>query len=117
MRTVAVAVRGAVRATDLIARYGGEEIAVILPSTDTAGAVDVAEKMRAAVGALHLTHEGHVEGHLTASIGAATALARQGGTMRMPESLLLAADTALYKAKNGGRNRVATALLVAPKEG
>jgi diguanylate cyclase (GGDEF)-like protein len=105
-----------VRATDVIARYGGEELGVILPSTDTAGAAEIAEKIRCAVEALRLTHEGHAEGrgHVTASIGAATALARQGGTMSVPASLLLAADTALYKAKHGGRNRVATALLVAP---
>ena len=116
LRTVANAARSAVRTTDLIARYGGEEIAVILPSTDTAGAVDVAEKIRSAIEALRLTHEGRPEGgHVTASIGAATALARLGGTMSMPECLLLAADTAMYKAKNGGRNRVATALVVAPR--
>ncbi len=109
---------GAVRATDMVARYGGEEIAVILPSTRTSGAVDVAEKVRAAVEALRLTHEGYPEGGgwVTASVGAATALARSGGTMSMPESLLLAADNALYKAKHGGRNRVATALLVASKD-
>jgi PleD family two-component response regulator len=51
-----------------------------------------------------------------ASIGVATALSRDGGTMRMPESPLLAADNALYKAEREGRNRVATALLVASKE-
>lgn len=118
LRAVAGAVRGAVRTTDIAARYGGEEIAVILPSTNTAGAVEVAEKVRSAVEALQITHEGNSEGGgwVTASVGVATALSRQGGTMRMPESLLLAADNALYKAKREGRNRVATALLVAFKE-
>lgn len=117
LRAVSASLKEAVRATDIIARYGGEEIVVILPSTDTAGAVEVAEKMRSAIEGLRLTHEGRPEGggHVTASIGAATALARQGGTISLPESLLLAADTAMYKAKAGGRNRVATALVVAPR--
>jgi diguanylate cyclase (GGDEF)-like protein/PAS domain S-box-containing protein len=118
LRAVATAVRGAVRVTDIVARYGGEEITVILPSTATAGAVEAAEKVRVAIEALRFPHEGYLEGGgwVTASVGVATALARYGGSMRMPESLLLAADNALYKAKHEGRNRVATALLVAPKE-
>lgn len=118
LRAVARAVAGAVRATDIAARYGGEEIAVILPSTNTGGSVEGAEKVRSAVEALQITHEGNPEGGgwVTVSVGVATALSRQGGTMRMPESLLLAADNALYKAKREGRNRVATALLVAFKE-
>jgi len=117
LRAVAAAVLGAVRSTDAAARYGGEEIAVILPSTDTSSAIVVAEKVRSAVEALLITHEGNPDGGgwVTASVGVATALSRQGGTMRMPESLLLAADNALYKAKHGGRNCVATALLVAAK--
>lgn len=119
LRAVALAVAGAIRATDFAARYGGEELAVILPSTEIAGAVAVAEKIRSAVCALRFPHEGSVEGAgwLTASIGAATALARQGGTIHMPESLLQAADSALYRAKHDGRNRVATALLIAPFKG
>jgi diguanylate cyclase (GGDEF)-like protein len=118
LRAVAGAVRGAVRATDIPARYGGEEIAVILPSTNTPGATEVAEKVRLAVESLQIVHEANPEGRywVTASIGIATALSRQGGTMRMPESLLLAADNALYKSKREGRNQVATALLVARKE-
>jgi diguanylate cyclase (GGDEF)-like protein/PAS domain S-box-containing protein len=118
LRTVAAAVSVAVRATDTVARYGGEETTVILPSTFTAGAVEVAEKIRSAVVALRLPLEGNSEGGswVTVSVGVATALARSGGTMRMPESLLLAADNAMYKAKHEGRNRVATALLIAPKE-
>jgi diguanylate cyclase (GGDEF)-like protein len=118
LRAVAAAVAGAVRETDLAARYGGEEIAIILPATGSAGAIETAEKVRAAVEALRITHEGNPDagGWVTASIGVATALARDGGTMRMPESLLLSADHALYKAKNEGRNRLGTALLMAPKD-
>jgi diguanylate cyclase (GGDEF)-like protein/PAS domain S-box-containing protein len=118
LRAVAAAVSEAVRVTDTVARYGGEEITVILPSTFTAGAAEVAEKIRAAVEALQLPLEGIPEGGswVTVSVGVATALARVGGTMTMPESLLLAADNAMYKAKHEGRNRVATALLIAPKE-
>ena len=116
LRAISAALRNAVRAPDTVARYGGEELAVILPSAGSAGAVETAERLRAVIEDLQLPHEGNPEGGgwATASIGAATALARQGGTIRMPESLLLAADNALYKAKQGGRNRVATALLVAP---
>jgi diguanylate cyclase (GGDEF)-like protein/PAS domain S-box-containing protein len=88
LRAVAAAAAGAVRATDIVARYGGEEIAIILPLVDQPGAAETAEKVRAAIEALRLTHAGNPEGGgwLTASIGAATALARYGGTMRMPES-------------------------------
>ena len=113
---VAAAVSGAVRATDRVARYGGEEIAVILPSTSTAGAAEAAEKVRSAIEALRLPHEGNPEGGgwLTVSVGVATALARHGGTMRMPASLLQSADNAMYKAKHEGRNRVVTALLIVP---
>jgi diguanylate cyclase (GGDEF)-like protein/PAS domain S-box-containing protein len=117
LRAVSAAVRGAVRATDSVARYGGEEITVILPSTDTAGAVAVAEKVRSAVEALQLSHEGNPEGggRITVSVGAATAFARQSGAVeRMPESLIQAADNAMYKAKHEGRNRVVTALLIVP---
>ena len=118
LRAVAQAAVGAVRQTDTVARYGGEEIAIILPLVDTPGAAEAAEKVRAAIEALRLTHAGNPEGGdwLTVSIGAATALARFGGTMRMPESLLLAADNALYKAKHGGKNCVRTGLLIAPQE-
>jgi len=115
LRAVAYAVRGAVgRATDVVARYGGEEIAIILSGTDSDGAIAVAENVRASVEALRLPHKGNLASEwVTASLGVATALARHGGTMKMPESLLLAADSALYKAKHEGRNRIAASHLLA----
>ena len=118
LRAVAQAALGAVRQTDTVARYGGEEIALILPRVDGPGAAETAEKVRAAIETLRLTYAESVEGgeSLTVSIGAATALARVGGTMRMPESLLLTADNALYKAKHAGRNRVETGMLLAPQD-
>jgi len=118
LRAVASAIAGVVRSTDVVARYGGEEIGIILPSSDMGGAIEAAEKIRVAVEDLQITHEENPEGggRITVSIGVATALARQGGTMRMPESLLLAADNALYKAKHEGRNRFATSLLLAHHE-
>jgi diguanylate cyclase (GGDEF)-like protein/PAS domain S-box-containing protein len=117
LRAVAAATLGAVRATDVVARYGGEEIAVILPSVGMEGAAAMAEKVRLAVEGLRLSNEDNLEGGgwLTASVGAATALARHGGTMKMPASLLLTADNALYKAKSAGRNRVETGMLIVPQ--
>jgi diguanylate cyclase (GGDEF)-like protein len=105
------------RVTDIVARYGGDEMTIILPSTNIAGAVVAAERMRSAIEALRIPHEGNPEGGgwASASVGATAAFSRDGGTTRMPESLLLAADKAMYKAKHGGRNRVATASLGAFK--
>jgi len=118
LRAVAQAAAGLVRGTDLVARYGGEEFAIILPQEDVAGAWETAEKVRSAIEALRIAHSGNPEGGgwVTVSIGAATALARAGGTMRMPEGLLQAADHALYRAKHGGRNRVEGGMLIAPQQ-
>jgi diguanylate cyclase (GGDEF)-like protein/PAS domain S-box-containing protein len=119
LRAVAAAVtQSCGRPTDIVARYGGEELAVILPALDAGGAAMVAERIRSAVEHLDIVHDGNEEcgSRVTISIGVATALARHGGRLRMPESLLVAADAALYRAKHSGRNRVATALLMASKE-
>ncbi|MFG1428869.1 sensor domain-containing diguanylate cyclase [Roseixanthobacter glucoisosaccharinicivorans] len=116
LRAVAAAIAETIRRPgDTAARYGGEEIAVVLPDTDATGACDVAERLRAAVEGLRVPHEGnHAFGCVTVSIGVATALSRLGGTVSMPESLLAASDAALYKAKHNGRNRIESGILLAP---
>jgi diguanylate cyclase (GGDEF)-like protein len=97
LRTISAALLSAVRTPDTVAGYGEEEIAVILPSADSDEAAETAERVRTVIEALRLPHDGNPEGAgwVTASIGVATALAREGGTIRMPESLLLAADNAM----------------------
>ena len=99
------------------ARYGGEELAAILPSTPHGAAVCLAEEIRRAVESLRLPGgTGAGAGHiLSVSLGVTTALARDGGSVRNPETLLMAADNALYRAKRDGRNQVAASLLMAQR--
>jgi diguanylate cyclase (GGDEF)-like protein len=108
LRRVAQSLAGAGhRAGDLLARYGGEEFVVILPGTGAAGARAAAERMRAAVEGLRLPHAtSPISEYVTVSVGAATAEPARGGD---PAGLVRRADRALYRAKQGGRNRVAAA--------
>ncbi len=105
LRRVAAALRETVRRPfDFVARYGGEEFAVLLPETDLHGARAVAERLRSDVQALGLQHSAsNVGPQVTISAGVAMA---RGGVGASPEELLGAADSALYRAKHGGRNRV-----------
>ena len=92
------------RSGDLYARYGGEELVVLLPGADTAGAIIVAEKIRLAVRALNLVHEGNPPGIVTISLGVASfAPVREND---LSKNLLQSADNALYAAKHNGRDRV-----------
>lgn len=99
LQTVARLLAGVARSIDVTARIGGEEFAALLPDTDAAGALVVAERMRAAVAAADWTGM-----PVTVSIGTATL--QRGETAA---SLEQRADQALYAAKGGGRNRVAQA--------
>ncbi|MBN9456504.1 MAG: diguanylate cyclase [Bosea sp.] len=94
---------GAARATDLAARFGGEEFVVVLTDVSQAGAAHVAERLVQSVRELDIAHGND---KVTISVGAATAFAQAEGE---PGLLLNAADTALFEAKNTGRNRAVAA--------
>ena len=107
LKAVAGALRAvARRGSDLVARFGGEEFAVLLPSTPAHGARVVAEAMRHSVEDLRIPHAPGAGTVVTVSLGFATAVPSAGGD---PSALLRDADRALYRAKAQGRNR-ATAL-------
>ncbi|KWK91665.1 hypothetical protein WM22_05895 [Burkholderia ubonensis] len=102
---VANALTGVVRRpADLVARYGGEEFAIVLPNTGARGARLVAEEAREAVLRLNLPTRGPAE-RVSVSVGCATAAPDEP---MMPDALIEAADAALYRAKDAGRNRIMT---------
>jgi diguanylate cyclase (GGDEF)-like protein len=107
LKAVAEALRASLRrAGDLAARYGGEEFVVIAPDLDKASILILGEAIRRTVESLAIPHEHSPFGRVTASIGVAVL---DPGDGQDAESLLRAADGALYDAKRGGRNRVEAA--------
>jgi diguanylate cyclase (GGDEF)-like protein len=106
LKSVAQAISRCLRAGELIARYGGEEFAIVLPNTDPPGAVQIAERVRAAVAAAALAHSASpVSDRVTVSIGVAcrTPQPKDAADAR---TLVEEADRHLYLAKRRGRNRV-----------
>ena len=100
------------RQTDLEARFGGEEFAVVLPNTDLVGALYIGEQIRQAVQERHIPHEGNTWEVVTVSIGCATAVPQRGS---LCTELIESADRALYDAKSSGRNRVRLAETEVPE--
>ena len=89
---------------DFAARYGGEEFALLMPETDLANAMRLAERLRADVAGLGIVHRTAPEGIVTISVGVACLVPAAG---EPPRVLVEAADAGLYEAKRSGRNKVA----------
>jgi diguanylate cyclase (GGDEF)-like protein len=101
IRGVADVLRERVRATDLVARLSGDEFAVLMPQTDTAGALQLGEDLRAQVA------EGFAQSVEAAPASISVGITMFGGQSGAgSEAVLLAADQAMYQAKKEGRNRI-----------
>ena len=98
---VARLIRQACREIDIVARYGGEEFALVLPETDLAGGILVAERLRSRIDGCEILHQ-RLKIRVTVSLGVASFPAQANSK----ESLILAADQAMYRSKEKGRNRV-----------
>lgn len=106
LKRLAHILRDSTRDVDTVARYGGEEFLLILPETAGTGAAQVAERIRTGTEAERFTPDaGSAEIGVTVSIG----FAAFPEHARTPETMIEAADQALYRSKEGGRNRVTSA--------
>jgi len=97
LKIVAGILNDAVRGEDVAARYGGEEFSILLPQTTSAEAAAIAERIRRQIEKTEFPKR-----RVTVSIGIASSANETGS----PEELINAADSALYEAKNQGRNNV-----------
>ena len=101
-------IRRCARETDVVARFGGDEFAVILPDTGSDGAVAVADRVRERIAAHPFLEVDGLNVRLTASVGVATL----PDVAASAEELLKAADTAMYRVKESGKNGVSIAVAI-----
>lgn len=100
LREVSAGIRRQLRRYDIVGRFGGEEFCVVCPDTPLAGVICLAERIRAAIAELKCQIDGH-QIPVTLSLGVAV----RGPTHDKPDDLIAAADAALYRAKQAGRNQ------------
>jgi diguanylate cyclase (GGDEF)-like protein len=102
LRRAAAAIHESLRPDDMAARYGGEEFAVLLPRTDLNGAMSIAERLRRVIRELPIASaDGEPLSSITVSLGVTQLVPGQNA-----KQFLAAADSALYRAKQAGRDRV-----------
>lgn len=104
LKQLAKALQQEVRVDDTLARIGGEEFAVFMPDTELKGAREVCERLRSSVAEHDFRLEDGASLNATVSIG----VANWGDDMKTRSDLIRLADSQLYKAKSGGRNRVSS---------
>jgi len=110
LRGVAARVKGELRLSDALGRYGGEEFSVVLADTDAATVASIAERVRAAIEGGEFRDSSGAMIPVTVSIGTATALPeRTDDSARLAVQLVSRADAAVYAAKDAGRNCVRAA--------
>jgi diguanylate cyclase (GGDEF)-like protein len=102
----AAVIRGSARETDVVARFGGDEFAIVLPDTGSEGAFAVGERIRERLAAHLFLADDHLNMHLTGSVGVATL----PDVANSAEELIQAADKAMYQVKDSGKNGILAAL-------
>jgi len=107
LQEVATVIKGQMRMSDVMARYGGEEFAILLTQTDTGKAEEIAERVRLAIAKQEHQLTEELSTRITVSVGCSTIIGdRENANDSLGEDLLSQADSALYEAKDLGRNQV-----------
>ena len=106
LQRISNVVESLIRKNDVAARYGGEEFAIVLPETGLEGCVILAEKIRKCIESIEINSNSHPF-HVTISVGAATYV--PNGKRKTKADLIDAVDSAMYHAKQNGRNRLSVA--------
>ena len=110
LKTVAKAIKKELREYDIPSRYGGEEFTILLPNTSLEEATVVAERLRAQIEKKKINIEDYrIDGVSSINVTISVGVSVYNNSMKEPDELYRAADGALYKAKESGRNRVIVA--------
>ncbi|MDH5446738.1 MAG: DUF484 family protein [Gammaproteobacteria bacterium] len=112
LQEVAAIIKAQMRGSDVMARYGGEEFAVLLSNTDTKLAADIAERIRFIIAENEYELDDNIRSKISVSVGCSTMLPEHGcDSEETGQQLVAKADSALYAAKDKGRNQVVSRVI------